>query len=194
MPAGAGGIKAVGGASEMVDAYLKSSLKSESGENLGSLLEGLPHDPLFRFVDISISQYGRQTASIDNGSPVQLRMVYDVCERTKGLRVYFDLCDESQSILLRSFNDDDADTMQVVHPGRYVSVATIPAILLAPREYELVFRATVHNVRALTPPSGLPVTLRVHATSPINRAYPHEQIRSKLQPCIPWKTEEVDKL
>jgi hypothetical protein len=38
---------------------------------------------------------------------------------------------------------------------------------------------------------GLSLQLQVHSTGPLNRAYPHEPIRGKLQPAIPWETNRV---
>ena len=62
--------------------------------------------------------------------------------------------------------------------------------LLAPLDYLLVLRATFHNVRSLTG-DGVAIGLSVVPTSPINRAYPHEPVRAKLQPRIAWTTEGI---
>jgi hypothetical protein len=63
--------------------------------------------------------------------------------------------------------------------------------LLAPRDYTLVVRATIHNVRICQASDGLSLQLQVQSTGPLNRAYPHEPIRGKLQPAIPWETTRV---
>ena len=76
--------------------------------------------------------------------------IYEVFERTSGLRVFFDLCDEEDDMLVRSFHDADADHMPVTQPGRYRAVAEIPADLLAPRDYHLRLRATLFHIRHLT--------------------------------------------
>ena len=96
----------------------------------------------------------------------------------------------SDSLSLAGFHDDDADAVEVVRPGRYRSTATIPADLLAPHDYLLILRGTIHGVRPLTG-DGVAIPITVTGTSRINRAYPHEPVRAKLQPFIAWRTEEI---
>jgi hypothetical protein len=102
-----------------------------------------------------------------------------------------DLYDEIETLLFRTFHDDDFDVAPLVHPGRYTSRATIPARLLAPRDYHLVVRATIHNVRHCQTTDGISLQLGVQPTGPLNRAYPHEPIRGKLQPAIAWETRRA---
>jgi len=185
-----GRLIAAGPTEDVVGAYLKSADRSGSLEKLPEVLAALPRDPSFRLVEVCVRQQGRATTAVGNGEPVEIEMIYDVLEYTAGLRVYFDLCDEDHERLVRSFHDDDADTMDVTAPGRYRSVATLPACLLAPLDYRLVLHATVHNVRSLTG-DGIAIDLSVAPTSPINRAYPHEPVRAKLQPLVPWTTEAI---
>jgi lipopolysaccharide transport system ATP-binding protein len=185
-----GRLVAAGPTEEVVAAYLASVQQADSLEKLPAAIAALPRDPNFRLVDIQVRQQGRATVAVGNGEPIEIEMVYDVLEYTAGLRVYFDLCDEEHERLVRSFHDDDADSMDVTAPGRYRSVATLPANLLAPLDYALVLRATIHNVRNLMG-DGIAIGLSVSPTSPINRAYPHEPVRAKLQPLVPWTTEAI---
>jgi lipopolysaccharide transport system ATP-binding protein len=183
-----GRVVAAGPTEQVVAAYLKSAQQTGSLEKLPEVIAALPRDPSFRLVEVSVRQHGHATTAVGNGEPVEIEMVYDVLEYSPGLRVYFDLCDEENERLVRSFHDDDADAMDVVAPGRYRSVATIPPDLLAPHDYVLVLRAAIHNVRHLTG-DGVAIALSVAPTTRLNRAYPDEPIRSKLQPAIPWQTE-----
>jgi hypothetical protein len=121
---------------------------------------------------------------------LDVEIVYEVRCVMQKLRVYFDLCDDDEDILIRSFHDEHADEVSSVSPGVYRSRATIPAMLLAPRNYRLVVRAAVYNDRSLTG-DGLRLSLVVRNTSPINRAYADDCVRSKLQPEIRWQTSEV---
>ncbi|HEX5065607.1 MAG TPA: polysaccharide ABC transporter ATP-binding protein [Myxococcota bacterium] len=185
-----GRLVAAGPTEEVVAAYLASVEQSDSLEKLPETINALPRDPSFRLVDVRVRQQGRATTAVGNGEPVEIEMVYDVLEYAAGLRVYFDLCDEDHERLIRSFHDDDADSMDVMAPGRYRSVATLPACLLAPHDYLLVLRAALHNVRSLTG-DGIAIRLAVTPTSPVNRAYPSEPVRAKLQPRIAWTTEGI---
>jgi lipopolysaccharide transport system ATP-binding protein len=182
-----GHIRDMGRTSTIIDTYLRDSLQSETLADIRSLLAELPPDPAMRLTDIKIRQDGQQGTVLVNGQPIEIAIHYTVLERSRGLRVYFDLLDEHGAILIRSFHDEDAEAIPTVNPGEYVSTAVIPANLLAPREYELRVRGTIFNVRHCTG-DGLGIPLSVQATGGINRGYPREPIRSKLQPAIHWQT------
>jgi lipopolysaccharide transport system ATP-binding protein len=185
-----GRIAAEGATDAVVETYLRSAQQLESLDKLPSVLAELPVDPGFRLLDVCVRQHGVASTTLGSGEPIEIEFVYDVLEHTHGLRVYFDLCDSDQERLIRSFHDDDTDAVAVVAPGRYRSTATIPADLLAPHDYSLILRATVHGVRNLTG-DGVGIPIQVTGTSRINRAYPHEPVRAKLQPFIAWQTDEL---
>jgi hypothetical protein len=177
-----------GAAVPVSENYLRQSLSSTSVQDMQAILAALPPDPAFRLEKIAIRQKGVLTNVVLNGDSTEVEVTYVVLQRSVGLRVYFDLCDEEQNILIRTFNDDAADSMSVVEPGRYVSQAVIPADLLAPRSYELRIYGTIYNQRSI-PAGGVGIALLVENTSGINRAYPLDPIRAKLLPRIPWQTQ-----
>jgi lipopolysaccharide transport system ATP-binding protein len=185
-----GQVAASGPTEEVIAAYLRSAQQIESLEEVSTLLDELPPDAAFRLLDVCVRQGGVPTTSPGTGDPIEIELVYEVSEPTRGLRVYFDLCDTDRERLVRSFHDDDADAVAVVPPGRYRAVATIPADLLAPQDYVLILRGTIDEVRNVTGP-GVAIPLRVSDTSRINRAYPHQPSLAKLRPVIPWKTEVI---
>jgi len=170
--------------------YLRQNLTATSLEQVQKVIDSLPEDPAFRLERIALKQKGELCSTFLNGDPVEVEVAYSVLQPIKGLRVYFDLCDEENNILIRSFNDDDADSMPLVAPGAYVSRAVIPADLLAPRNYEVRIYGTIYNVRSI-PQGGVGVPLLVEKSNRINRAYPFEPVRSKLLPRIPWETKVV---
>ncbi len=182
-----GRVHQAGPSGEVVDAYLRQTLRAGSLEDVAAVIGALPPDPVFRLAGLEVRQGGRPSAVVVNGQPAEVEIRYRVLERTRGLRVYFDLRDDEGSILVRTFHDDDADEATPVEPGDYRSTATIPADLLAPRDYELRAFGTIHNVRSI-PPGGIGVPLHVEANNGINRAYPREPVRAKLQPRIAWRT------
>jgi lipopolysaccharide transport system ATP-binding protein len=182
---------AVGNAAEVADAYLKEAFAAPDADDLADVIRALPPDPAIRMEAITARQDGRPAGVVFNGRPVEVEIAYTVLARTAGLRVYFDLIDDDETILVRSFHDDDEDAMPIVEPGRYVSVATIPGNFLAARRYALVVRGTIHNVRTCTG-GGVKIPLTVEATSGVNRAYPEDPVRARLQPTIPWRTRRMD--
>jgi lipopolysaccharide transport system ATP-binding protein len=186
----AGQLYQSGHALEITENYLRQNLTLSSLDQMQSIIHALPEDPAFRLENITIKQSGELCAAVLNGIPIEVGIYYTVRQRLTGLRVYFDVCDEERNILIRSFNDNDEEYISMVEPGRYVSVAIIPADLLAPRSYELRVYGTIYNVRSLNP-GGVGIPLEVQKSNDINRAYPNEPIRSKLLLRIPWTTKSV---
>ncbi|MBW2286948.1 MAG: hypothetical protein JRG90_03900, partial [Deltaproteobacteria bacterium] len=159
---------------------------------LADAIEMLPPDPVFRFDEIILTQDGERIDQVDNGKPLEISMSYRVFEETRGLRVYFDCCDAEETLLFRSFHDEDRDAIPTLTPGAYRSRVVIPADLLGPTTYRLVFRATIYNQRSLVPPNGIPVLLKVEQAGRYNRAYLGDTFRGKIAPCLDWKTEQLD--
>lgn len=186
-----GAVHQVGETAQVSENYLRHDLRVDSFHRVQDIIGSLPSDPVFCLDHLAIMQKGILSSSVVNGEPIEIDIHYTVKQQTVGLRIYFDLCDEEQNILIRSFCDDDADSMSVVEPGKYCSRAIIPANLLAPRRYDLRIYGTIYNVRTI-PPEGIVWSLQVENSNGINRAYPHEPFRAKLLPKIPWQTVQSD--
>lgn len=188
----AGEMTFCGSAEDAVDDYLKGDRGADSIASLADAVEMLPSDPVFRFDEITVTQDGERIDQVDNGRALEISMSYRVFEPTRGLRVYFDCCDVEQTLLFRSFHDEDCDAIPTLAPGMYQSRVTIPANLLGPTTYRLIFRATIYNQRSLVPPGGVPVVLNVEQAGRYNRTYLGDTFRGKIAPCLDWKTEQLD--
>ena len=186
-----GSVRTIGETDEVITDYLRANQRAETLADVPDRIAALPDDPAFRLHNVILRQLGAPTNRISNSEPVEVEIEYEVRKATPGLRVYFDLCDQEQDILVRSFFDDDANARDVLSPGRYRSVATIPANFLAPREYIIVVRAGVYNERSITG-TGLTIEIHVDNTSQVNRAYPNDVIRAKLQPKFVWNTKPAN--
>lgn len=185
-----GRIKGIGSSSEMSENYLRQNLRGESLSNVQDIIDSLPADPAFRLESILVKQGNEVCTKVLNGAPVDVEIRYRVLRKTRGLRVYFDLCDEEKNILFRTFNDDNADSISIVDEGSYLSRAKIPADLLAPRTYELRVFGTIYNIRNV-PVGGVGLPLTVEKSNDVNRGYPHDPIRGKLLPRIFWETNPL---
>lgn len=174
----------------VIDAYLKANTENQAIEDLTKKIESLPTDPVFKLCNVMIQQDGAVTNFIGNGSPLEINIRYKVYEATRGLRIYVDLYDEENNLLIRTFHDDVATEVGEIARGEYLSKVTIPANFFAPREYTLYVRATIHNVRSLVG-DGIQIPLHIEWTSNINKAYWPGPIRSKLQPDFVWSTTEL---
>lgn len=186
-----GVVRQRGPVTDVVDAYLAGTVRSESLEDVKRLLERLPRDPTVRVDHVDVRQGGRSTTLVGNGERIELVVDFTVKRSEAGLRIYWDLLDGDRNLLIRTFHDDQAPRPSAFEAGTYRSVAVLPADLLAPHSYELRLHATVYNVRQCLGEDGVGVTLDVQRTNDLNRAYPSEPIRSKLHPRITWETRSV---
>lgn len=179
-----------GETNEIIDRYLIESLKAGSVNDVKKLIQQLPEDPAFKLIDVKVAQNGNITDTFLNGYPIDIEIEYEVLQLTSGLRIYFDLIDNDQNILIRTFHDEDNNSIPIMIPGSYISKAKIPANLLSPIDYELIIRSTIFNVRSCTE-GGIAIPIHIEQSNNVNRAYPYDTIRSKLQPSIYWVTSKT---
>ena len=177
--------------SAAIERYLREGNRIHSRNSLKEVVRNLRPDPSFEFEDILLKQ-GNQAieSSIENGKPLEIEIRYKVKQKTTGLRIYFDLYDDQEILLIRSFNDEESDGILSVDEGIYVAKATIPADLLAPIRYTLKIFSTIFNVRTFYP-EGISIALTVERTGKANRAYLIEPIRGKLAPLLQWETRKI---
>ncbi|MGV1100382.1 ABC transporter ATP-binding protein [Thiovibrio sp. JS02] len=185
----AGRVAADAGTSGVITRYLQDHRWREEGECLEDIIKNLPADQAFRLDGVRLTQEGQVIASrVESGKPLEVELSYSVLERIKGLRVYFDLCDAQDTLLFRSFHDEDNDGIPVVEPGCYVSRASIPANLLGPLRYELRVGAGIFNVRNCLPPMAVRLPLDIVLTGKYNRAYLGDTFRGKFALALCWAT------
>ncbi len=184
-----GRVRVLDDAETVVERYTARNGRTESPGEIAAAIDALPKSDRFVMRSFEVTQNGVPTLDVGNGDPIELVMDYEVGTPTLGLRVYFDLCDEVGDILIRSFHDEHEPEVKPIMPGRYRSVARLPANLLAPRQYTMNVRASLHDSGPLIG-EGIALRLHVRPTSTIDAAYPNRRTISKLQPFIPWHTEK----
>ena len=179
---------------EATEKYLRSCDTVESSaKNLEELISNLPLDPVFKLETITLTQNGYHTSElIESGKPLEIEIGYHVSEKVTGLRVYFDLCDDQNTLLFRSFHDEDSNGIPTTEPGYYISKAIIPSNFLGPVSYVLRIRSGIHNVRSCLPSSGVPIPLKVELTGHYNRAYMNDTFRGKLAISIDWNNRRLN--
>lgn len=183
-----------GSVGNAVESYLGESSMSMSGRTLATIIDELPVDPSFQMKNVFLYQNGRLAAEIiESKKPLEILIEYEVRQETTGLRVYFDLCDDQDTILFRTFHDEDNDSIPTMKKGRYVSRAVIPGDLLGPRSYRIRIMAGVYNVRSCLPASGITLPIRVENTGRYNRAYLGDTFRGQLALVVDWQTKRIDK-
>ena len=173
----------------VIQNYLESLSTSKDNSDFDKMLNELPQDPVFKWEEIELRQNNITVyQTIENGSPLEIIIHYCVKQKTQGLRIFFDLCDTDDTLLFRSFHDEQNEGIPVMYPGHYSSFAVIPADLFSPLSYELRLFSTIFNERICNPVEGIRIPIHVERTGKTNSAYLSEPIRGKLAPFIAWTT------
>jgi lipopolysaccharide transport system ATP-binding protein len=171
--------------------YFQEMSKLEDDKNLDEIIGNLQPDPVFKLERITLLQNGIKVyETIENGKPLEIEIYYSIFHKISGLRVFFDLCDENDLVLFRSFHDEDNDQIPVMEPGSYVSKAIIPNDLLAPIRYNLRIKSGIHNVRYILPEQGIRIPVNVEQTSAYNRAYAGAPFHGRFALVIKWETRK----
>ena len=175
--------------SRTIEHYLKNDSFPYDAKHIEESIRNLPPDPVFKLNGITLTQNNQPAGQVvENGKPLEIEIRYRVLEKANGLRVYFDLLDNQDTLLFRSFHDEDRDGIQILEPGHYVSKAVIPADILGPVTYILNVRAGIFNVRSCMPESGIGIPIKVEHTGRYNRAYLGDTFRGKFAIALNWTT------
>ncbi len=173
------------------DLYMESIEPEVEGIPVEEQIAKLPPDPAFRFRQICLLQNGEPVKKqAVNGSPLEIIIEYDVLEASYGLRVFFDICDVDGNLIFRCFQDDDADNIETVHKGTYISKTVLPEDILLPIKYTLVVDAGIFNKRMCTP-AGVQMSFDIQATGRKNRAYANDTPRGNLGLLLAWETRKL---
>ena len=186
-----GQLREIGTPDAVIPHYLDGVRGGDDRGDLGSRIAAIPPDPDFQLLDASVTQHGAPALALHDDRPLEISMMYRVHRPVHGLRVFFDVCDEYGEVLIRSFHDERDTAPHHALPGVYRASATLPAHLLAPRQYRVVLQAGIFNVRDCLS-GGLPVPISVQNSSRLNIAYSSDVVHGKIQPRVAWDVESLD--
>ncbi len=184
----AGRVEEIGSSEAVCSSYLAGQSDVLQRVAVQEQVRQLPADPSFRLNDIEIMQDGNPVnGPLANGTPLEVRISYELLEEITGLRVFVDVLDGFGDLLFRTFHDDQSETIPTMRSGKYQSELTIPKALLAPGTFTLSIKAGIYRKRYTIPEEGVKISLQVEHTSEYNRAYPGDRIRGKLCPLLDWR-------
>jgi lipopolysaccharide transport system ATP-binding protein len=189
-----GKVVADGKSDDVINQYLQSHDTSENSTALKRNIENLPKSDVFEFESVNLFQNNIQLQQflVENGSELEIEIKYKVLKETKGLRLYIDVCDNDENILLRSLHDEDLETIPTTNKGEYISRAFIPADFLAPMQYELKIQASIFDKGPCFPYPALEIPIQVEDTGRYNRAYRSiDKPRGKFVKMLGWNTKKV---
>jgi lipopolysaccharide transport system ATP-binding protein len=193
-----GNIVSIGKVDEVVDRYLgshndgfnKDSVSFE--KEIKNRIKKVANDEVFEWLDIDLYQVDNSSLKvIENGKELKVTIKFKVKEKTRNLRLYFNLIDDQDNLLLQSFFDDYSVCNPVMEPGIYLATGVIPKDFLSPVNYTLSVHSTIHNVRPCEPKEGINIPLNVVHTGLYNRQYLTDPVRGKLAPVLEWETKKL---
>jgi len=178
--------------SNVVVSYLQDIPTAESYSDVNRIIQEFPVDPSFELISVQLTQDEESVfQSIMSGMPLNIEIRYKIKEKVTGLRVYFDLIDNEDNLLFRSYHDENNDGIQVMMPGEYVSRTGIPENVLGPTSYHLAINAGVYGIRRCIPDRALRIPINVEATGTYNSAYLGDTFYGKLALAVPWETHNL---
>jgi len=185
-----GKIEIIGKTKDVIERYFQNPSKAEALVSIDQTIDSLPFDPVFKLVGVKIFQNDDENPQMFmNSEPIKIEIRYRLIKDIDQLRVYIDLCDDENNLLLRSFHDERSMSRESNRVGEYLSIVTIPENLLGPINYVIWVRASIHNVRNCL--KGIRIPLRIENTGLYNFRYPSDTFRGKLAIPLNWETKNI---
>ncbi len=179
-----------GPAGQIIDRYLQHSFSEAGLDEVQTMIDSLPEDPVFRLRRIELQQNGMRRAVVENGKPLDVEIAFDVRRTTLGLYAYIALHDLDDTLLFESLQGGDGAHAPLLETGSYVARVTIPADLLSPRPYQLRFNAAIATVRHCIR-DAVRINFDVQQTGIVNRAWPGYQTAGRLAPQLNWVVRRI---
>lgn len=177
-----------GNVNDGINTYLKLSLKSGSLE-IDELIKTIPPDNVLEIKTISITQNFLKIRDFAYSDlPIDIQINYQIKVKVNNFRMFIDLTDTEETLILRSFHDENDSSPSVIPPGKYSSKVQIPPNLLGPTYYEIRIQAGIYNQRYCIPPDRIRIRLKIHNLE-FNKAYPYDTFRQKIAPILKWETK-----
>ncbi|WP_133273823.1 ABC transporter ATP-binding protein [Hymenobacter radiodurans] len=177
-----GNIIKQGNVKECIDLYFSRSTNNQQTE----LKKILKSDPDFDFLDFKLSSK-RSNDTFYTSDTISFYYDYLVKRDMHGLRIGFDLVDNMDTVIFRSFHDDLEKETSFFELGAYRSYAEIPANILAEGDYYIKLRIGVHNVRWIIH-DEVSVKVSIAKVDSLNSNY-NDNRPGLVAPVINWETK-----
>jgi lipopolysaccharide transport system ATP-binding protein len=179
-----------GSSDECVNYYLTNNSKTLN--NKSEILKDLPIDNEFELLNFNIKQDSKEINDIVySNQPIDIEIEYKIKEKVTGLRVFFDIIDNEETLIIRSFQDETSDGASVNYPGKYISKTKLPANILGPTYYNIRIQAGIYNNRMCIPEDAIKIKFKVE-NFVHNKAYPFDTFRSKIAPIFNWENIKIE--
>ena len=174
-----------GDTQSVVDTYIDTTVQTGGIDAIQQQIDDLPGDPVFELIGVSIEQRKKKSLYISNGTPTDLIVEFRILEQVKGLRIWLDVYDPSDTLIFRSFHDDLESIPSVMNPGNYLVTGTIPPDVFGPVGYRIQLYAGLVGGRICMPPISM--ALQVTNDSSIGQVYPHTKFVGRVMSPMQWR-------
>jgi lipopolysaccharide transport system ATP-binding protein len=185
-----GSIVFSGDPNEGIKYYLNSS-NSLIEEDIATQISRIPWSDEFNLINCSISQ-NMQTSNYEflSNMDIEVNFEYEVLKKLTGLRVGFDIISfANNSVLFRSYHDENEDDVSVIKPGKYTSIGKIPKNLLKEGTYILKLSIGLHMIKGYVFTS-VKVKFVINNIAGINKNYADSR-PGIIMPYIKWETNKL---
>jgi lipopolysaccharide transport system ATP-binding protein len=182
-----GDVSFFGGTGEGIDYYLNVN-KRINDYDLDEKIRNLPNDTSFKLNSIKFTQKENKIIEyVYSDLPIDVEVDFLIKEKTSGFRLFIDLVDNQDTLIFRSFFDENESVCTTITPGIYKSNVQIPPDLLGPMRYEVRLQAGIYNQRMCIPMDEIKVGFYVENMK-FNQSYLTDTFRQKIAPILHWET------
>jgi lipopolysaccharide transport system ATP-binding protein len=173
-----------GGVKETIDYYLSDNATKRIKTHETVAVE----DAEFHFLNFELENNGLVNV-LYTSSPVNFKYTYVVKKEIHGLRIGFDIIDAIENVVFRSFHDDLDVESSHFFPGKYESLASIPADLLKDGTYFIRLKIGIHNIKWIVD-DEIEFEINLAKIDGLNTNYNDER-PGVIMPIVNWKTKSL---
>jgi lipopolysaccharide transport system ATP-binding protein len=151
--------------------YLEESASYNANNSIESLIKNLPEDETFELLKLRFDQNGLNSQEFKTSEDVHIQFLYRIKHKVEGLRIGFDVIDkETDSIVFRSFHDDDYKKIESFHEGSYSTTFILPKNFFKDKSYVFSISIGIHNKRWIVY-NAMKIEVKMHNIDGQNKIY-----------------------
>jgi len=127
--------------------------------------------------------------NIYNDEDIEIIIQCYIHNLEKDFRLFIDICDKNDQIIIRSFVDEALEIKNKLHGGNNKFKVVIPKNILLPIEYKIYVQAGVHNIRYCIPYNQIYIPIKV-LDQRMKRLYPTNPDTGLIDLDMKWRLNE----
>ena len=187
-----GRVRKTGTTKEVVQAYINSTRDEQiiTETSISKKINQLPKTDKFKLGYISFFQNNKKVfGDIVASEELNINLLYKISQKIFGFRLFVDIYDSEDKLLLRSFMNTEHQHEELIDIGEYESTLVIPANFFGPGKYELDIQAGIFNKEAMIPYRFLRIPVNIGEYIPAKYSLSSGQFSGKLIFPLKWYTK-----